>query len=125
MHGLIFETSIWLLAGSTRFYENALPLASKPKFGERAAIANLAFDEEREQFGNTLYSEENRVQEFGFAHSICLPSHTPASRLTKNAFVTETSANNAPLSFQKRRSKDTLNPYAKRANTNSHITHLA
>jgi hypothetical protein len=24
MHGLIFETSIWLLAGSTRFYQKSL-----------------------------------------------------------------------------------------------------
>ena len=37
MHGLIFETSIWLLAGSTRFYQNR----QRPELPENSTFADL------------------------------------------------------------------------------------
>ena len=82
MHGLIFETSIWLLAGSTRFYQKSQTPAPKHRYR-----LNFKCQTVFEHLIGKLWNapKNDQKQKSGFARATWFATHTLTSRPTKNA----------------------------------------
>ena len=99
MHGLIFETSIWLLAGSTRFYQKR---NMKQSTVSRCSLPRRSTLTHQNDFENVykLLSEKNKSKNLDSPER---RRQKPTQRhlgLPSTHTVTESPSNVAPLSFK-------------------------